>query len=31
MRSKEQDYQKAKKRKISQRYKECETILQEAF
>ena len=31
MRSKKQDYQKTKKRKISQRYKRRETILQEAF
>ncbi len=31
MRSKKQDYQKAKTREISQYYKECETILQESF
>ncbi len=31
MRSKEQDYQKAKKREILQRYKKREIILQEAF
>jgi len=31
MQSKEQNYQKTKKREISQRYKKCEAILQEAF
>jgi len=31
MQSKEQDYQKTKKRKISQHYKRRETILQNAF
>ena len=31
MRSKKQNYQKAKTREISQRYKERKTILQEAL